>query len=158
MALCWMGQHEAACQLPVYQGSFLLAQHWQDTPSAGQEDNSNPGPWLCHLTFGQWQRAVVQPSQDPPVQAAMGAECGCLPGVPDWSIRPRHPGLTWTALAASQTEGGLQGAAADLQSTRLHGLAPPYLVDLVLVPAHTVTAVQLLPATNRATHLTVDLW
>ena len=37
-----------------------------------------------------------------------------------------HPGLTWTALAASQTESGLQGAAAHLQ-----GLAHQYLADLL---------------------------
>ena len=46
------------------------------------------------------------------------------------STRLRHAGLTWTALAAGQSEGGLQGTTI-LTYKALHGLASQYLADLL---------------------------
>ena len=82
-----------------------------------------------------------RPSRDTVAQAAKGAECGRSTGVPDRSTRPHRPGLTWTALAAGQTEGGLQGATTHLQGTTWLGTSVPGGPS-VLVPAHTITAVQ----------------
>ena len=65
-------------------------------------------------------------------------------GVPDWLMRPHQSSLTWTALAAGQTEGGLQGAAAHLhvQGTTVHRLAPQYLADISPGASYTIAAVQ----------------
>ena len=59
----------------------------------------------------------------------MGAECIRLPGVPDWSTRPHHPGLTWTALAGGQTEVAFKVLL--LTCKTLHGLAPQYLAVIL---------------------------
>ena len=80
-----------------------------------------------------------------PGQAATGEEFSRSPGVPDWSTRPHHPGLIQTALAAGQTEGGLQASAAHLQGTTWLGTSVPGGPS-VLILAHTINAVQRLTA------------